>query len=206
MKITSLTASAVALLAGISAAEAETRTFTFSFSGTIGAGTTAAMITGSGTFLATLTSTGPDVYHIMSGGGSSPQAGTLTLLADGTYTNTVSPTINLTADNIFTPSATPALDGDGIVFEGSLLAAGSDYFEVGGKGGGYYYANNYNKGLYNNTYFGPGTFNITFTAVPEPSTWAMMAIGFAGLAFAGYRKSKGGVAAVSAGRFKALDG
>ena len=28
-----------------------------------------------------------------------------------------------------------------------------------------------------------------FAAVPEPSTWAMMAIGFVGLGFAGYRAS-----------------
>ena len=28
------------------------------------------------------------------------------------------------------------------------------------------------------------------TAVPEPSTWAMMLIGFAGLGFAGYRASR----------------
>jgi PEP-CTERM motif len=33
----------------------------------------------------------------------------------------------------------------------------------------------------NNQYFG-------ISGVPEPSTWAMMAIGFAGLAFAGYRR------------------
>lgn len=29
-------------------------------------------------------------------------------------------------------------------------------------------------------------------AVPEPSTWAMLLLGFAGLGFAGYRKAKGG--------------
>jgi PEP-CTERM motif len=29
------------------------------------------------------------------------------------------------------------------------------------------------------------------TAVPEPSTWAMLLLGFAGLAYAGYRRSKG---------------
>jgi hypothetical protein len=28
------------------------------------------------------------------------------------------------------------------------------------------------------------------TVAPEPSTWAMMALGFAGLAFAGYRSSR----------------
>jgi PEP-CTERM motif len=31
-------------------------------------------------------------------------------------------------------------------------------------------------------------------AVPEPSTWAMMILGFAGLGFAGYRKSRKAVA------------
>jgi len=34
----------------------------------------------------------------------------------------------------------------------------------------------------------PGGPGLTFAAVPEPSTWAMMALGFAGLGFAGYRK------------------
>jgi hypothetical protein len=29
------------------------------------------------------------------------------------------------------------------------------------------------------------------TAIPEPSTWAMMVLGFAGLGFAGYRHAKG---------------
>ncbi len=32
--------------------------------------------------------------------------------------------------------------------------------------------------------------NLTFTAVPEPSTWAMMLAGFAGLGFAGYRGAR----------------
>ena len=34
---------------------------------------------------------------------------------------------------------------------------------------------------------------ISVTAVPEPSTWAMMLLGFAGLGFVGYRKAKGNV-------------
>ena len=29
-----------------------------------------------------------------------------------------------------------------------------------------------------------------FAAIPEPSTWAMMLLGFAGLGFAGYRKTR----------------
>ncbi len=33
-------------------------------------------------------------------------------------------------------------------------------------------------------------FTFTATDVPEPSTWAMMLLGFAGLGFAGYRASR----------------
>ena len=42
------------------------------------------------------------------------------------------------------------------------------------------------------TFTGSGTFTGTMTSVatPEPSTWAMMLTGFAGLGFAGYRKLK----------------
>ena len=35
-----------------------------------------------------------------------------------------------------------------------------------------------------------GVDNISLSAVPELSTWAMMGLGFAGLAFAGYRSRK----------------
>jgi hypothetical protein len=36
------------------------------------------------------------------------------------------------------------------------------------------------------------------SAVPQPSTWAMMILGFAGLAFAGYRRSKKSAANLAA--------
>ena len=36
--------------------------------------------------------------------------------------------------------------------------------------------------------------NLSVTIVPEPSTWAMMMLGFAGLGFAGYRKARKTVA------------
>jgi PEP-CTERM motif len=35
-----------------------------------------------------------------------------------------------------------------------------------------------------------GTLTVTVAGVPEPSTWAMMLIGFAGLGFTGYRASR----------------
>ena len=34
-------------------------------------------------------------------------------------------------------------------------------------------------------------FEVKGAGVPEPSTWAMLLLGFAGLGFAGYRKTKG---------------
>ena len=37
---------------------------------------------------------------------------------------------------------------------------------------------------------GDGYFTVTFGAVPEPSTWAMMLVGFGGLGFAAYRRGR----------------
>jgi hypothetical protein len=34
------------------------------------------------------------------------------------------------------------------------------------------------------------TFTLVSGAIPEPSTWAMILLGFAGIGFAGYRKAK----------------
>jgi hypothetical protein len=40
------------------------------------------------------------------------------------------------------------------------------------------------------TVSGSGVFVVGGSAVPEPSTWAMMLLGFAGLGFAGYRRAR----------------
>jgi hypothetical protein len=43
------------------------------------------------------------------------------------------------------------------------------------------------------TIFGPATISASFTtAVPEPSTWAMMILGFCGLGFMAYRRKQNG--------------
>jgi hypothetical protein len=41
---------------------------------------------------------------------------------------------------------------------------------------------------------------VLYSPVPEPSTWAMMLLGFAGLGFAGYRRAKAGRPLTSAVR------
>ncbi len=43
-----------------------------------------------------------------------------------------------------------------------------------------------------------GTTGLSYSAVPEPSTWAMMLLGFAGLGFAGYRRARAGRATLAA--------
>ena len=45
------------------------------------------------------------------------------------------------------------------------------------------------------THQGPfnAAFSLTGSVVPEPSTWAMMLLGFAGLGFAGYRRTRAAI-------------
>jgi hypothetical protein len=43
---------------------------------------------------------------------------------------------------------------------------------------------------YGSIVFTTGSSDFEFAAVPEPSSWAMLGIGFAGLAFAGYKRSR----------------
>jgi hypothetical protein len=45
-----------------------------------------------------------------------------------------------------------------------------------------------NDGGHGNFYYDSTGFNATISSVPEPSTWAMMILGFAGVGFMGYRR------------------
>jgi hypothetical protein len=77
----------------------------------------------------------------------------------------------------------------------------SDNFAFGVYGAGEV-PEQYYSGLETGPIFAPGTYygidyngnpvTITFTAVPEASTWAMMLLGFGGLGLAGYRASQKG--------------
>ena len=82
------------------------------------------------------------------------------------------------------------LDGYGVLFtleDGTVV----DMYGFGGSGNSIYGAVVWQAGAsspdYTSAYdFGTG---LTLT-VPEPSTWAMMVLGFAGLGFAGYHRSR----------------
>jgi choice-of-anchor C domain-containing protein len=50
------------------------------------------------------------------------------------------------------------------------------------------------ESLDSNSPYGPVIGNVSLTAVPEPSIWAMMLAGFAGLGFLGFRRSREAVA------------
>jgi PEP-CTERM motif len=50
---------------------------------------------------------------------------------------------------------------------------------------------------FDNVLAGVGTTQFSATAAPEPSTWAMLLLGFAGLGYAGFRRSRGSISALA---------
>jgi hypothetical protein len=182
-------AAAMAIVAcGTSIAKAATVDFTFSYSGNFGGGTES----GSGTFVAT--DLGGGQFLLISGTGTSSEAGTLTLEAPGTYINTLTPSVNLTSDNLLSPSSNPVLTGDGIVFTGSALPSTSAFINIFADGSSYDYFNNY-SGPFPAVNGTLDSFTVTeVAAVPEPSAWAMMILGFCGLGFMAYRRKQSGSA------------
>jgi hypothetical protein len=58
----------------------------------------------------------------------------------------------------------------------ALLGSGNYYLQIGGTGGG-------------TSGYGGNLTTAAIGAVPEPSTWAMMILGFAGIGFLAYRRS-----------------
>lgn len=166
---------------------ADAATYSFDFSTTDAVFTVAATLTTADTLN---TVGGYDVLSI-SGALSGPGGGAISLVA-----NPVQPNPGMTTyfmyDNVYFPGGAPQVDEYGILF-----AAGDYNYELYSTGSAAYYLSSTNPaGGYvpgETVSFGdPAT---SATAAPEPSTWVLMLLGFAGLALAAGRKACG-VAAV----------
>ena len=75
-------------------------------------------------------------------------------------------------------------------FTSAVLPAGMNSIEV-------FYADRHQSGAFLSLSLETSGIIITPPTVPEPSTWAMMLIGFAGLSYAGYRASRRAAAATA---------
>jgi hypothetical protein len=119
--------------------------------------------------------------------------------AKGTFSLTMeaktalSATIAVNRAAMYIPGALELFQGATLIFSAPLVFVGNEYTasfsELLGPG-------SYSElitGKINSKRLGIGG-TVTTTAVPEPSTWAMMLLGFAGLGFVGYRASRRSVA------------
>lgn len=143
------------------------------------------LFTATGSITTTDTPDAVGGYDILSISGtlSGPGGGTIAL-----EPNPAQPFPTYTAsfgyDNVYFPGATQLVDQTGILF-----SAGSYDYNLFSYGGTYYLSTDNPAGVYL-----PGQ-AITFSdpietaaAAPEPSTWAMMLLGFAGLVLAAQRQ------------------
>ncbi len=176
------------LVFGAGQAKASTM-FGFSYSGTVGTDS----VSGSGILFGT--DLGSGTFLLTSGSGTSTEAGNLTLMAAGTYINTLAPSVNLTSDNLLTPGNNPTLNGNGIVFSGSLLPVNSQYFNIFGDGSNYTYFNNYDN--FPVTSLTLGSFTISnlgegndTSATPLPAALPLFAGGLGGLGLLGWRRKR----------------
>jgi PEP-CTERM motif len=176
---------------GLVPAGANAATYAFDFSTTDSVFTATATITTPDTVDAI---GGFDVLSI-SGAISGPNGGTIALEPNSSQPF---PDYNgaFLYDNVFFPTATLEVDGNGILFS----AGGYDYnlYSVGPT----YYLSSTNPA---------GNFDLgepvafgdpapTAAVAPEPSTWVLLLLGFAGLYFAGRRKAVLIAAPVGGGR------
>jgi hypothetical protein len=128
---------------------------------------------------------GFDILNI-AGGVSGPGGGMITGLVGGQPgpgTN-LSPNGAFYYDNIYYPSpADPVVDNNGLLFsvknsasEWNIYSNGPDSYAL--------------WAAVNSSSYNPATNTTTFSAsaVPEPSTWAMMILGFIGVGFMAYRR------------------
>ena len=114
------------------------------------------------------------------GASSLVYSGTLPALANGKLDIALSQAFNYNSANgyLLLTVFNPGLSGDGNLF----LDADKDNAQTNGRFSAYNYEA-FNQGLVTG-------FNEQVSAVPEPSTWAMMLLGFAGVGYLTYRRKR----------------
>jgi len=131
-------------------------------------------------------------FFDINGHGAISDTGTFDLLVND-VTTALSVTIAASMSTMYSPGTLTLYEGSPftgtVVMSEALTYNGSAYtasFTDKLNSGDYYYVV---TGTNNVNLLGVGTSVIT-SSVPEPSTWAMMALGFAGLGYAAFRQRK----------------
>jgi hypothetical protein len=167
---------AVALLpivATIAPASAAVETFDFTLTGVPAQGQSAGP-SGSGTIMGTLETNGSVLVTRITG------------TVDGQSIDGLSHSLG--EDQLIFPTSTDVVDGNGLGFTVGTAGETVAIFESSNKTPAGVF-----EDVASNGPVGFGEFALT-AAVPEPSTWAMMILGFCGLGFMAYRRKQSGAA------------
>jgi PEP-CTERM motif len=167
---------AVALLpivATIAPASAAVETFDFTLTGVPAQGQSAGP-SGSGTITGTLETNGSVLVTGITG------------TVDGQSIDGLSHSLG--EDQLIFPTSTDVVDGNGLGFSVGTDGETVAIFESSNKTPAGVF-----EDVASNARVGFGEFTLT-AAVPEPSTWAMMILGFCGLGFMAYRRKRSGAA------------
>jgi hypothetical protein len=167
---------AVALLpivATIAPASAAVETFDFTLTGVPAQGQSAGP-SGSGTITGTLETNGSVLVTGITG------------TVDGQSIDGLSHSLG--EDQLIFPTSTEVVDGNGLGFSVGTAGETVGIFESSNKTPAGVF-----EDVASNARVGFGEFTLT-AAVPEPSTWAMMILGFCGLGFMAYRRKQSGAA------------
>ena len=163
---------------------ADAATYDFDFSTT----DSVFSVTGTITTADTLDAVGGYDVLSISGTISGPGGGTIALMPNPSQPF-ADPTVTFTYDNVYFTGAGPRVDEDGILFS----AGGYNYnlFSLGPTT--YYLSSDNPAGVYipgEPVTFGDPVRIAAATSAPEPSTWTLMLLGFAGLGIAARRRAR----------------